>query len=245
MATGCITSAGGAGYSSFRQQPCLFANNGLAQDAALLVPLALENGSGVRHGWRRAYGPVVATRTRGHVIAELNWNNALEVYSGILREQAGRILDAGRFGKVAREFPFGMIKEGAEDIVRDPVAATPQGELVCTGDVPENSVISILQGAPEDLIRAAGAAADDALAAVRPPLALALMADCISRQMVLGDAFPREVEAVAGRVRAVDPAVELAGLLTIGEISSYGEGLVEFFNKTVVVGVWHGTREEP
>ena len=34
------------------------------------------------------------------------------------------------------------------------------------------------------------------------------------------------------------PHISLSGALTLGEISSYGEGFLEFYNKTVVVGLF-------
>ena len=60
---------------------------------------------------------------------------------------------------------------------------------------------------------------------------------CVSRPLFLGKAFAREMEAVQTRVAGIDPGIKLEGVLSLGEISSHGEGILELFNKTVVVGL--------
>ncbi len=60
---------------------------------------------------------------------------------------------------------------------------------------------------------------------------LALLMESISRSLCLGEALPRELEAV--RIAEL-PQV---GALTIGEIASHSRTSLEFFNKTTMVGV--------
>ncbi|MBU1486560.1 histidine kinase, partial [bacterium] len=64
-----------------------------------------------------------------------------------------------------------------------------------------------------------------------------LIADCISRVLFLEEDFDREVALVKERIASINKESILEGFLSLGEISSYGEGLPEFFNKTTVVGV--------
>jgi hypothetical protein len=227
---------GGAGSLSLQQEPCVFTRDGLFQDAAVIVFLDLECHLGVRHGWEKIMGPVVATRTRKNVVCELNWRNAFEVYRQTVEEDSGAQLAPESFFDIAKGYPFGMIKEEMEDIVRDPIAVNDRGELICVGEVPENTALSILKGHGASLIRAAAQAADDCLEGRGDGLRQGLLVDCISRAIFLEESFHQELEAVSQRIQAVDPGHIPLGILTLGEISSYGEGFLEFLNKTIVVG---------
>lgn len=234
---------GGAGSLSFKQSPCIFSPEGFVRDAAVVTFVKLESSLGVRHGWERIMGPsrpggpIVASKTHKNIVAELNWENAFEVYKKTVEGDSGRKLTTEKFYDLAMEYPFGIYKEGAEDIVRDPFAANEKGELICVGEVPENTVLSILKGTKPSLIQAAGQAADDSQKLEGKKICCTLVADCISRVLFLGEDFVRELETVKKKIRVIDKECVPEGILTIGEISSYGEGLLEFFNKTIVVGV--------
>ena len=183
---------------------------------------------------------MVATRTEKNIILELNWENAFDVYRETVEADSGKKLTAENFFDIAKGYPFGIMKEGEEHIVRDPIAVNEKGELICVGEVPENAALSIMKGNRDSLIRAAAQAADDCVGDEKRGLRLSLIADCISRVIFLEDDFPRELEAVNNRIQSVDEKQTPLGMLTLGEISSYGEGFLEFFNKTIVVGTFYG-----
>jgi hypothetical protein len=228
---------GGAGLQTLKPAPCLFTNDGVYQNAAILVFADLESALGVRHGWERLTGPIVATKTHKNVIAELNWRNAFEVYREIVERDYGEKLNARGFYKIASGYPFGLVKEGAEDVVRDPFMVSDQGELVCVGEVPENTALNILKGRGESLIAAAGKAAAECQPAKGRKARACLIFDCVSRGFFLEDGFARELETVQHGIQAFAPSLVPEGALSVGEISSPGEGYVDFLNKTVVVGV--------
>ena len=230
---------GGGGSLSLQQEPCLFCPEGFFQDAAIVSFVKLESNLGVRHGWKEIKGPMVATRTEKNIIIELNWENAFDVYRETVEADSGRKLTAENFFDIAKGYPFGIRKEGEEHIVRDPIAVNEKGELICVGEVPENAALSIMKGNRDSLIRAAGQAADDCLGGQKEGLRLSLIADCISRVIFLEDDFSKELEAVNNRIQSVDAKQTPLGMLTLGEISSYGEGFLEFFNKTIVVGTFY------
>lgn len=228
----------GAGSLSLKQQPCVFTQEGVFQDAAVVAVVAAGSSIGVRHGWRRLAGPVVATQTRRNVIAGLNWRNAFAVYRATVEADAGRSMEPQNFYAAAKEYPFGLLKEGQEDVVRDPIAVNAAGELICVGEIPEHAALNVLKGRPEWLIAAAEQAAATACrlpAGARPLQSLVM--DCVSRRLFLGARFGDELGALQRRFQAVAPGLPLTGALTLGEIASYGEGYLEFFNKTVVTGL--------
>lgn len=222
---------GGAGSLSLVQQPCLFTNEGVFQDAALLCPFPLKSNIGVRHGWEQIYGPVVATRTEGNVVHELNWAPAFEVYKEIVSNDAGKELTIDDFFSIAKAYPFGIYREGEEFIVRDPLMAKEDGSIVCVGEVPENTVLNILKGETETLLQAAKQASLDAVSE-EDSLVELFVVDCISRTLFLEDDFGKEIAMVKEAVSSKSPS----GILSLGEIATEkGSGLLSFFNKTIVV----------
>jgi hypothetical protein len=222
---------GGAGSLTLEPRPCLFTREGVHQGAAIIALSSLPSRLGVRHGWRELKGPFLATRSNGNVIIQLNWQNAFEVR-----------ITPENFFRVASGYPFGIRKEGQEVVVRDPVAIGEGGRLVCVGDVPENAALSILKGEPRHLVAAAGQAAREAALdgarGSRGHVWHSLLADCVSRALFLGDRFSEELAALEDGLRGAEPCRPV-GMLTLGEISSQGEGYLEFFNKTSVVAVVH------
>lgn len=230
---------GGAGSLSLKQQPCLFTPAGFFQDAALVTFLDLECQLGVRHGWERIMGPLVATKTDKNKIYELNWQNAYEVYRDVVEGDSGQKFTSDNFFDLAKGYPFGMLREYSECVVRDPVALGSDSELICVGEVPENSVLDILKGKDSSLIAAARQAAEDCISAKKDNIEDCLVADCISRVLFLEDNFTLELIEVKQALAKINQELLPAGMLTLGEISSSGEKYLEFFNKTIVIGVFY------
>ncbi len=229
----CNYIGGGAGSLSFVQRPCLFTNAGLLQDCTVLALTDVHSGVGVSHGWTELSGPYQVTRSAGPVIQSLDGMPAGEVYRGVVEPHSGKTITTEGFFEIAKGFPFGISKLGAEKIVRDPISMGDDDSLVCVGDVPQGSFVHILHGNVEDLV----AAARRALDLSRIPFEdggtedVTLLIDCISRVLVLGDDFSKELEAVHR------PSIPLIGALTLGEIANSGKDYLEFYNKTSVVGV--------
>ncbi|MFA5203874.1 MAG: FIST C-terminal domain-containing protein [Lentisphaeria bacterium] len=227
----------GAGSLSFKAAPCVFTQDGVFQDAAVVAVADTGSSIGVRHGWQRLAGPFVATKTSRNRIIELNWRNAFEVYREAIQDDSGQLLQKEDFLSVAKSYPLGLLKEGAENVVRDPVAVTDAGDLVCVGEVPEHAALDLLKGRPEWLVAAAAQAAADCQLPRDATPRQSLVMDCISRRLFLNEAIADEMAAIQRQMQQAAPGLPLKGALTIGEIASYGEGYLEFFNKTVVTGL--------
>lgn len=228
---------GGAGSLTLKQEPCIFTSEGIFQDAAIVTFIRLESRLGVRHGWKYVAGPIVATKTNKNAIVELNWKKAFEVYREIVEKEAGTTLTVNNFFETARGYPFGMLKEGSESIVRDPIIVDQQGEIICVGEVPPNTVLGVLKGTKESLINAAALAVDDCSDASEKKIRVNIIIDCITRALFLDRDFKQELVTVKNKVNSFSGDQLIVGALTLGEISSYGEGFLEFFNKTIVVGM--------
>lgn len=226
---------GGAGSLSFEQKPCLFTNEGLIQDSAVLVRLPMESGVGVSHGWMEVDGPFKVTEAEGNVIKTLDWKPALDVYREVIEAHQQAPFTEDDFFATAKSYPFGINKLGTEKVVRDPIMVGEQGSLVCVGEIPGDSYVHILTGDVDSLVGAAERAltlSEESFSGTETtPDRTVLFIDCISRVLFLEDEFVRELKAVS----ITD--VPLIGALTIGEIANSRKDFLEFYNKTSVVGV--------
>ena len=230
---------GGSGSLSFQPRPCIFCPQGVLENAALVAFVRRGCSLGVRHGWKPIMGPLVATRTRGPLVDELNWRPAFEVYREAVNQDSEVLLTQESFFIHSKQFPLGMEREGAESVVRDPVSVTPEGSLRCVGEVPENAVLSILKGEPRELVQAAKEASRAALDGCGGTAREALVADCVSRALYHGDRFREEIGAAEGELKQALPGVVPEGMLTIGEVASIADGSLAFLNKTIVVSLLH------
>ena len=185
----------GAGMGVREPRPVVFCNEERFTGCALVVFIASRGEVHLRHGWSRVSESVVATRTQANVIKELNWEPAMTVYRGLVGDHVADSLGRKEDVPTAKQYPFGIAREGLEDVVRDPLLSTEAGELVVLSDVPEHSVMHILEAAPERLIAAAGQLGADFAATERQ--ANCLLFDCYSRAMLLGDQFSREISEKA------------------------------------------------
>jgi hypothetical protein len=237
----CHFIGGGAGSISLKQQRCVFANCGLHKDAAVVCVIDKQISLGVRHGWAPLAGPLVATQTEGNTILQLNWQNAIEVYNQIVEKDCGEALNKDNFARIAQGYPFGILREKEDDIVRDPLAIGENGSIICIGEVPPNTVVHVLKGAPQALLNAARKAMGDSIGNTDSPSRVdgTFVVDCITRTLFLNEQFADEMNIIREKLVIENPEQEPFGILSLGEISSYGEGLLELFNKTIVIGTLH------
>lgn len=224
---------GGAGSLDMVQKPCIFTNGGLQSDGAVIAMLDLASSVGVSHGWESVAGPFRITESEGNIIKSLDWKPAFGLYDAELQNRGEPKLTTANYFDIAKSYPFGITKLENERVVRDPLSFTPEGALVCVGEVETGSFVDILNGDTQSLIQAAHRARticeDQYPKKNQKPLCIFI--DCISRVLFLEDSFQKEIEAVSAGMPAV------VGACTIGEIANSGFDFIEFYNKTAVVGL--------
>ncbi|WP_127469858.1 FIST signal transduction protein [Thiomicrorhabdus aquaedulcis] len=231
---------GGAGSLSFVQKPCLFSNDGMFADVALVGFLQASSRVGVGHGWSTIDSDHQITRVDKNIIYKIDHRNAFEVYQEVVNRYSATPILKENFFEVAQAFPFGINKRCSEKVVRDPIAVTECGALICVGELALNDFIDILSALPEQLIAAAANTAQLAfeMPAEQPPQGI-LLIDCISRALFLQKNFSQELEAIALATAQQSPTpLTQFGALALGEIANSGGGYLEFYNKTTVVAVF-------
>ncbi|WP_299183289.1 FIST C-terminal domain-containing protein [uncultured Aquimarina sp.] len=234
--TNCLYLGGGAGSLTLEQKPCVFSNEGFFMNAAITIIYETSGSIGVQHGWKKIEGPIIATKTDKNVIQELNWRNAFEVYKEIIESDCGKEINEDNFFDIAKSYPFGIVKDNSECVVRDPIATNDKGELICVGEVFNNTVLDVLKGKQENLIESADKAARLAIENSENPTS-AVIIDCISRTLFLEDHFQKELDNVVNLLKKENDQMFIGGALTLGEISSFN-GYLELFNKTIVIGLF-------
>ena len=220
---------GGAGSLSMEQKPCLFTNQGMAVDSAVIALLDSESSVGVCHGWESISGPHKVTESDRNVVKTLDWKPAFDVYREIVEKHSGKDFTEDNFFDIAKSYPFGIAKMGTERVVRDPLMLGENGSMICVGEVPEGSFIDVMNGDAKSLLAAAGRAHDLSHESITGNTELSIFMDCISRVLFLGERFEEEINAV------YDDKSPLVGACTIGEIANSGGNYLEFYNKTSVV----------
>jgi methyl-accepting chemotaxis protein len=188
-------------------------------------------GVGVDHGLKQRSNQMVVTRAEGNVVRELDHQPAFEAYRSYARSR-GVTLEPATAGNYFLANELGVFFLGQFRCARSPLRVTTDGGLVCAADIPQGSIVAILDGEVDSMLAAAGRAAAEAkdnLGGAEP--AGVLLFDCVGRHALLGSAFPHEIEAV----RAAFPGVPVAGFLTFGEIARYRGRLDGWHNTTAVV----------
>ena len=229
----------GAGFVDMEPRPCIFTPDGFFKDAAVITFLDMQCILGVHHGWKKAIGPIVVTKSDGNLVKELNWKNAFEVYKEAIELDLGKSVKDFSFYDISSHYPFGIYKENDEDLLREVLKVTSKGELFCAGDVPENAVLNIMKGEKLSLVNSAGKALDDCFLKGDINVEYCLVIDCIGRALFLKEEFKEELMAIVNGLEARNIHTVPEGVLSLGEIASMGGDMVEFLSKTIVVGIFH------
>ncbi|CAL2105644.1 conserved hypothetical protein [Tenacibaculum sp. 190524A02b] len=228
---------GGAGSLSLVQQPCVFSKDGFFEDAAIACILEMKSSIGVKHGWKKLNGPFIVNKANTNTVEEINWENPFTIYKDIVEKDALQTFNDSNFFDIAKGYPLGIIKQGLDSVIRDPLTVNANNELVCVGEVEENTLINIMKGDACSLINAAVEATEESISKAQNPKT-AFVIDCISRVLYLENDFEKEIQNVSKTIQNKFPDIDINGALTLGEISSYGNGFIEFYNKTIVVSLF-------
>ncbi len=219
---------GGAGDNLHFFKTYQFTEEGMASDA---LAMALVDGCGMAaalgHGWVPMGDPLIISRASGKTVAEIDGQPAFQAYSAHLGA-----IPRKRFPEFGMRHPLGFPDLSGHYLIRDPLALNEDESIQFVTEVPAHAVGNIMQGNVPDLIAAAGEVAAAAAAKVRTPQ-FGLLFECISRWLLMGEAFGGELAAIRA---AIGPQVPLLGALTFGEIGS-SKDVPLLHNKTAVVAL--------
>ena len=226
-----------AGSETFQPVPCLFDGERVIQHGVLLMLLTPHKGAILEHGYRAPEQTFYATSTNGNCISQIDWRPAFEVYQELIREQYGVEVTAENFYQYAVHFPFGIVRANHHVLVRIPVMLADDGSLFCVGEVPPNSVLTLLNAPTVRTVETLHRLAEG-LQALNGDVTGSelLLFYCAGRRLHLGmEMATSELEAFAG----LTESSQIAGAVSLGEIGgSTVHGYPLFHNATLVASRW-------
>ncbi|MBK9160453.1 MAG: FIST C-terminal domain-containing protein [Nitrosomonadales bacterium] len=227
-----------AGSETFQPMPCLFDNQRVVGNGMLLMLLHNHRGAILEHGYRAPDRNVYATATEGNRIAQIDWRPAFDVYRELVHNRYGVEITPENFYEYAVHFPFGIVRANHHVVVRIPVMLAGDGSLFCVGEVPANSVLTLLESPAVDSEETMRVLTEGLFSLNGGPVgAELLLFYCAGRRMHLGvDAATTELREFTRRTGARSTA----GALSLGEIGgSTVHGYPLFHNATLVATVWY------
>jgi len=219
---------GGAGDNLRFFKTYQFTEAGVKSNAvasALLSGVAI--GTSIGHGWRPRGDLLVITRAKKKKIIEIDARPAFDVYS----ERLGGI-SGDQFPEWGMRYPLGTPDIRGNYLIRDPITVNEDKSINLVTEIPDNAVANLMEGSTEVLVEAAREVATAAVNQVAKPR-FALIFDCISRYLFMGNDFGKELNAIR---EVVGTEVPMLGVLTFGEIGSYAD-FPQFHNKTLALAV--------
>lgn len=226
-----------AGSESFAPMGCLFDGNRLVNNGVMLVLLPDHKGAILEHGYHAPEQTVYATSTAGNCISQIDWRPAFEVYQELVEHQYGVSITTENFYEHAVHFPFGIVRANHHVVVRIPVILNPDGSLFCVGEVPANSVLTLLKSPSVDSYETLEVLTTGLKAMNGDSSGSELLLFyCAGRRMHLGLAKAGdELSEFQQRTQAA----QIAGALSLGEIGgSTLHGYPLFHNATLVAAPW-------
>ncbi len=174
-------------------------------------------GVGVAHGWRKTGEPMVATKSAGGRVDELDGEPALDVFAKRVGVDRSLADDVQAFMQFALKKPLGLSRRSGEDIRVIHGGNVESGSLQCIADVPQGALLWMMESDRDGLLRTVDDAYAEAMAPLDGAAPLGLLAfDCGARYLFLGaDGVAEEVSRLANAASDTP----FAGFYTMGEIA--------------------------
>lgn len=226
-----------AGSETFQPMPCLFDGERVIQNGVLIILLSSHKGAILEHGYHTNPHTSYATSTNGNCISQIDWQPAFKVYQDLVREHYGEEVTKENFYQYGVHFPFGIVRANHHVVVRIPVMLAEDGSLFCVGEVPPNSVLTLLKAPTVRTVETLHNLTQG-LKLLNGDITDAelMLFYCAGRRLHLGtEMATAELEAFAGLAQAS----QVAGALSLGEIGgSTVHGYPLFHNATLVAARW-------
>jgi len=223
-----------AGSISFRSMPCLFDNDRVVTGGLLALMLLDHRGGVLEHGYGTPEKIIHATTTNSNRIAAIDWKPAFDVYRELVLNEYGVEITKDNFYENAAHFPFGIMRANGSVLVRCLASLADDGSLFSVGEIPANSVMTLLKLADLD----SGTTVEtlyNGLHAIYPVTQGRdlLLFFCASRRLHLEEeGAVRELSNYMSQTKAR----RVAGALSLGEIgSSTREGGYPLFHNAALV----------
>ena len=185
--------------------------------SAALLNGSFQVGSGASHGWQPVGPSYTVTSTEGNRVLELDGNPAALVYSQILGHPIHDWVTSP-LNELIRLYPLGIERaDTPEWVVRSPLKVDVDGSLLMNAPVRQGSAAHLLVGSVQSCLKAAQAAAQQAMTALSPSRpALALVFADAAWQMLMEPEGNPEIQAIRS---VIGEEVPLVGGYSFGQFA--------------------------
>ena len=235
---------GAAGDDFLFNKTYQYCNNDIVSDSVSALGLSgnFTMGVGVKHGWMPIGIPMVATKSRGTILYELDNRPAIKLYEEYFGMSSEDLLK-DVLAKLAIRYPLGVKLPYMEEyLVISPLTVEEKGSVKCSTGILEGSEVRLMIGSKE---KASIASEEAALSLMRDfekkhkKPSFVLMFSSVARSKLFG----REEEGEIRRVMSViGKEVPLFGFYTYGEIapiknffSKEKNNFSKFYNETITL----------
>lgn len=224
-----------AGSGQFRPMPCLFDNHRLLAQAVCCTLLHHHSYPLLEHGYQLTAQPMLATSSEGNKVAFIDWEPAFSRYQSLVQQRFQQRLTPDQFYQYGVHLPLGLLRANGDVIVRIPVAVTDEGALLCVGEVPDHSILTLLKAPQSPTAHAIELA--EKLSRHGAPERLEIYY-CAGRQQHFGEQSTLELKTLFSH----SGAHELVGALSLGEIGSLRPGEYPLFHNGAILCNGEGRR---
>ncbi|RXJ96470.1 hypothetical protein CRV00_02305 [Malaciobacter molluscorum] len=221
---------GGSGELPYNRKEVIFSNNGIYKDAAIILCKKQNLKVGIEHGWKILKDKLVATMSNKNILSQIDYQNALDVYKDIIKEDLKEDFTNVPFHLL--KYPIGLVKYGNKIHIKEVINVDEKNGFTLGSCVSQNSIICVLKGTKDNLIKAAYNATKKAVEQCENNQSLVFLFDDIDRRIFLKDRYYDQLEIIK---RTINNKT-LIGALTLGEILNEDNINLTFYNKTCVVG---------
>lgn len=226
----------GLGYEDLVVRRSVFTNEVFSDNAAIFAVLSLECTVAARHGFIPISDPMMLTATDQNRVEEINWKNPRDEYFSIIAEERQRQYPNSTPEECIMFYPMVFETDSPESVCRVVTGIRPDGSLECGGGVSENALFRVAKYSYESLLEAAATSAVAATEDMQDRPAVLFLFNCSLRKLITGEKCSCELEAVNEALSHRSSSIQIEGILSLGEISSMGMGMVECLNFTCVAG---------
>jgi hypothetical protein len=185
--------------------------------AAALLSGNIQIGTGTAHGWQPVGPFYTATTVKGNKILELDGSLPAQIYSQLLGHTI-REWVTPPLNELIRLYPLGIEEFSSPNwVIRSPLKVDVDGGLLLNTPIREGCVAHLMVGSVPSCIKAAQAAAQQALSSIRPARpALALVFADVAWQMLMEPEANPEIPAIQD---ILGKDIPIVGGYTLGQFA--------------------------
>ncbi|WDL81025.1 FIST C-terminal domain-containing protein [Aeromonas bestiarum] len=217
-----------AGSGQFKAMPCLFDSQTLTSQAVICSLLPHHSYPLLEHGYQLMAQPMLATSTEGNKVSFIDWEPAFSRYQSLVRQQFQQTLTQAQFYQYGVHLPLGLLRANGDVVVRIPVTVTEEGALLCVGEVPDHSILTLLKAPHSPTAHAIELAGK---LRQHGPVDTLELYYCAGRQQHFGQQSELELSTLFTH----SGARELVGALSLGEIGSLRAGDYPLFHNGAIL----------